>query len=97
MTIRRPGSDGRLASRARLAARFGSRGLSEARATYGDPEAPDSEWHTAGLRSWHCRECGYLVAVGSGDGVIEMAADAHRARRHRRGSAGLPTRGPSSA
>ncbi|SDC70044.1 hypothetical protein SAMN05660690_2184 [Geodermatophilus telluris] len=93
----RTGSNRRLTSRGRLAARFGNRGFSEAQATSGDPDDPTSEWHMAWLRSWHCHECGYLVTVGSGDGAIEMAADHHRAERHRRGSVGQPDPGPLSA
>jgi hypothetical protein len=79
----RPGSDRRLGSRAHLAAKFGNRGLAEASATSGDPDDPDAEWHPVWLRSWHCHECGYMVVVGSGDGVIENAADEHREGAHR--------------
>lgn len=69
-----------------MAARFGNRGFSEAQATSDDPDSPGAQWRTVWMRSWHCWECGYLVAVGSGDGVIEKAADRHRAQRHRRSS-----------
>ncbi len=82
MTIR-PGSDRRLGSRAHLAVRFGNRGFSEAQATSGDPDDPASDWHTVWMRSWSCWECGYTVVCGSGDGVVENAADDHRERAHR--------------
>ncbi len=79
----RPGSDRRLGSRAHLAARFGDRGFAEASATSDDPDSPDAKWHPVALRSWTCWECGYVVVVGSGDGVIENSADMHREGAHR--------------